>query len=234
MSTEPFRFLDFPAKLRLMVYEAIPITTRRQTFEHVEGGQTLSMTLTKRCFLVSLLATSKFIHQEAKQIIGKKLRQLELEPVRVKTDLETLVAITADFSAQTRYKEQIIDITNFCRRFLARTSTVTRSAAHPHRVEVAVEPSVRSFSARDMFQTWYTSSAVAHKISLSCTILYRDTLPTVAVGQNTVPGLSVWSLVQNEVSMELSVQPEDMDRNLTVQELDEKDWVQMQEGWYAL
>jgi hypothetical protein len=145
MSTEPFRFLDLPAELRLMVYEAIPNTTRRQTFEHVEDGQTLSVTLTKRCLLVSLLATSKYIHREAKQIIGKKLRQLELEPIRVTTNLETLVIGDSVFLHSVKDGGIGSQITVFCGQFLAHTSTVPRSAAHSHQLEVAVEPSASRF-----------------------------------------------------------------------------------------
>jgi hypothetical protein len=117
MPNEPFRLLDLPAELRLMVYENVKTTVNRITFTHSpldpddqDGAKASSIILTIKSLPVALLRTSRFIHQEAKATMSTKILQLEQEPVRVETDIGTLIVIGEKWSWRTN-----MDISKICR-----------------------------------------------------------------------------------------------------------------------
>ncbi|KAF2028982.1 hypothetical protein EK21DRAFT_33735, partial [Setomelanomma holmii] len=90
-----FRFLDLPPELRCMIYEHIEIATCRHTireedarFLHSDGRWVASdvadttITLVRKSLETSILATCRIINREATTILDRKLRRLEMQPVR--------------------------------------------------------------------------------------------------------------------------------------------------------
>ncbi|KAF2819132.1 hypothetical protein CC86DRAFT_375306 [Ophiobolus disseminans] len=86
MDDKPFRLLDLPVDLRLMVYESIPIITRHHDFQtpslEPEGPQGM-VTLVTKSFETAILATCRTINNEAGRIIAPKLEKLRVEPMRL-------------------------------------------------------------------------------------------------------------------------------------------------------
>jgi hypothetical protein len=87
----PFRFLDLPKELRLMVYERLPVKTTYHTYDFNEPHYVVSNESTLNSFQLvwktlsglSILATCRQITTEATPIIEHKLRTIESEPIRM-------------------------------------------------------------------------------------------------------------------------------------------------------
>jgi hypothetical protein len=82
----PFRFLDLPIELRVMIYEEMPVTTRHLTFNPPLPNPfdvRSPVTFVLKFLETSILATSSSIRCEAFYIFKLKLQQLRAEPFRV-------------------------------------------------------------------------------------------------------------------------------------------------------
>ncbi|KAI4659538.1 uncharacterized protein J4E79_006070 [Alternaria viburni] len=101
MSSRPFRFLDLPAELRCMVYEAIDVATRKEKYKpttrhkppsvHIKQDDGSSqgngkLVMYRRVLPMSILASCRLVHQEAAPIIAQKLQKMVKEPVRFGMD----------------------------------------------------------------------------------------------------------------------------------------------------
>lgn len=76
-SPEPFRFLDPPKDIRLMVYDLLPIATRHRT---INSAQKLHLKIVTRYLSgVSVLIACRTINQEATPV-HKKLQALRSDP----------------------------------------------------------------------------------------------------------------------------------------------------------
>ncbi|KAI4679097.1 uncharacterized protein J4E88_006390 [Alternaria novae-zelandiae] len=97
MSAPPFRFLDLPAELRCMVYEALDVATRKEKYNptrkheppYVQIEQDDSwpqgngkLVMYRRALPMSILATCRLVNKEAAPIIAQKLQKMVKEPVR--------------------------------------------------------------------------------------------------------------------------------------------------------
>lgn len=85
---QPFRFLDLPKELRLMVYERLPRSIRPKTFnfeaEYYRDPVPTDMTVICRNIDTSILATCKQIHYEAKGIFRRVVTDFILSsPIRI-------------------------------------------------------------------------------------------------------------------------------------------------------
>jgi hypothetical protein len=85
----PFRFLDLPPELRVMIYNRLPSTTRHCTLVDLMSSTKpppLRAGLAVKSLPVSLLSTCKLINHEATPVLLPRLQQLRAEPMRLITD----------------------------------------------------------------------------------------------------------------------------------------------------
>jgi hypothetical protein len=89
-STQPFRFMDLPKELRLMVYERLPrqIThTRAEVPANIRDSKPFLILVTRTCS-TALLRVSRTVHDEAGTIVQKLLQRWILaHPLRVISSL---------------------------------------------------------------------------------------------------------------------------------------------------
>jgi hypothetical protein len=97
-TTQPFRLLDLPAELRLIVYESIEPMTSQRVLTRVDVNLPTSqwpnaphspqsaIFFARSCLPVALLATCKQFKCKAEKIIQNKMSELVQQPVRYLAD----------------------------------------------------------------------------------------------------------------------------------------------------
>ena len=95
---QPFRFLDLPKEIRLMIYEEIAtISWSRCIIPLVTEGH--SVTLVNPSIAVRILATSRFVNDEAEAIFRPRIENLLVDPPQLFVKLEHIPEL-----CQTVYK----------------------------------------------------------------------------------------------------------------------------------
>ncbi|KAI4663453.1 uncharacterized protein J4E78_003867 [Alternaria triticimaculans] len=94
MANSTFRFLDLPKELRLIIYEYIPITTRHHVWEDTVRHSGNTITLVVKSMSTGILLVSCSIHDECKPILDRKLKALQVEPLRLIVDKQSLLTLT--------------------------------------------------------------------------------------------------------------------------------------------
>ena len=70
---KPFRFLDLPKDIRLMVYERLPRSTNHMTVGHRHNGKRI--TLISHSVSTAILRACHQVHQEALPLVNKAIRE---------------------------------------------------------------------------------------------------------------------------------------------------------------
>ncbi|KAF2649192.1 hypothetical protein K491DRAFT_568620, partial [Lophiostoma macrostomum CBS 122681] len=87
-TVKPFRLMDLPKELRLMVYERLPIKTQHKSYNaaafYPSDPQPGSVILVLKTIPgIQILATNHFVKSEASTILASKVEELLLDPPRV-------------------------------------------------------------------------------------------------------------------------------------------------------
>ncbi|KAF2819154.1 hypothetical protein CC86DRAFT_413228 [Ophiobolus disseminans] len=96
---QPFCFLNLPKELRYICCEKIRPTIHHHIIIAKDAdGKFSEVTLVRRCLPVSLLGTSKALHEEAKPFFEAKFREIKNEPMRFIVDKDSANALVANHS----------------------------------------------------------------------------------------------------------------------------------------
>jgi len=96
MSPRPFRFLDLPPELRLMVYERIPVpvciseTHFEQPLEDEDWDPVTYTIITQSTTALAILSTCRQIYREAAKILDDSVSRIAATPPRMIADVEIL------------------------------------------------------------------------------------------------------------------------------------------------
>jgi len=81
--TKPFRFMDLPAELRLLIYERLPRQIKHTEFRYVgslfENTVDSTVILVTRHLPVAVLMASRQVHEEAYAIVTSLIRKFVTE-----------------------------------------------------------------------------------------------------------------------------------------------------------
>jgi len=103
MPTQPFRFLDLPPELRVMVYEQIHVTTITHELDLPSkeftpwrnmAKTTSTIAMARESLETAILATCRLIHHEASSTFATKLQLMAAEPLRFRLDWSNVLALT--------------------------------------------------------------------------------------------------------------------------------------------
>jgi hypothetical protein len=243
MSVEPFRFLDLPKELRLMVYDNITTTTHRYTFKYSPSvpmafgqAQPSSITVTMKSLPLAILRACKFVHEEASLIMSAKLLQLEQEPIRVETDIDTLIAFCRPSPLKVANFPVLRYIRDRCLPVLFHTSPAHRSSPDAFQVEVAIRPSARSANEFEMLQTWRRLAGIVSTWNISCLMRYKGLLPSIPSILGVRAGRSLWDPATRPGQFTLLVTNNDqpVESLMRLEEMKEEDWNRMLQEWVCL
>jgi hypothetical protein len=124
---QPFRFLDLPTELRLMVYEFLPVRTHHHTFKYPVtdpneppiGDVESDVTLVEKTIDVRIPATCQLVNVEATPILNARLDRLREEPWHFIVDSPSLRAFFGGHDLFYRVLKE------FCSNTAFSTSDVT-------------------------------------------------------------------------------------------------------------
>jgi len=168
----PFRFLDLPPELRVMVYKSFSLVTRRHTLHQrdeladiwpVKAGQPWTMEMFRKSHAgIALLTTCRIINVEATPIFQVLLSKLKEQPVRFILDLHALRTLIdsegwlvhcfpstslsplEDLSGADRLPLEVRTFVRSSYSFLSKTRYQPLSATRPFDVELLITVNVSS------------------------------------------------------------------------------------------
>jgi hypothetical protein len=223
-----------------MVYDNITTTTHRYTFKYSPTipaapgrAQPSSITVTIRSLPLAILRVCKSVHEEAGTITSAKLQQLEQEPVRVETDIDTLIAFGGPSPLRFTNFPVLRYIRGRCLSVLLRTSPAQRSSPDAFQIEMAVRPSVRPTNEFEMLQTWRSLASIVSNWHISCLVRSKSLLPPVPrVGT----GRSLWDAASRRGQFTLlgTEHDEPIESLMKLEEMEAEDWTRMVQEWACL
>jgi hypothetical protein len=162
MSSQPFRFLDLPTELRYMVYDELTASEYRATlpymsYKYAQENKKPGIVSVRSGLPVSLLATCKFINNEARPWFEKELEKMKGEPMRLEVTpsvpiLEEFLWFLQDHAENIKHGKAPSDY--FGRKVqLLRDS----AASNPQRIdlEVLMVGDVNNWVNGPMERTWH-------------------------------------------------------------------------------
>jgi hypothetical protein len=190
------------------------------------------MTVTIKSLAVAILRACKLVHQEASAIMSRKLQRLEQEPIRVETDIDTLIAFGGPSPLKVESFPVLRYIHGRCLPFLLHTPLAHRHSPDAFQVEVAVRPSLRPTKASQVFQLSETLATIVSKWGISCAVRYKGLLPPSVVR----PGRLLWEEARQQ--RQFVIFNTEYDRPLRslmrLEEMEEGDWTRMLQEWACL
>jgi hypothetical protein len=86
----PFRLLDLPKELRLMIYEELTVSWGRHDVPLEESGTFFGTLVNPSLLGVRMLATCRFINHEAGKVLKPRLKRMLQTPPTLHVDLDQL------------------------------------------------------------------------------------------------------------------------------------------------
>jgi hypothetical protein len=230
----PFKFLDLPAELRLMIYERLDSATHHYKVDHPDelsvekSREDIQGTVIIKSFPVAILATCKVIHQEGTPILAGKLQQLAQTPVRIIMSSATFTQGFNDLTKKVRLTV-LESYTTICKSFLARAA-IPRISGNVA-IKVALSTSITLPSGKYLVVALLMLWSKIQKSNIPVNVFCQGPLPLYTHGQDVVAmwaSVAAYKLAQWNASGEVQ-HPNLMD----VKHMSEEDWKKLGTDWEA-
>jgi hypothetical protein len=198
----PFRFLDLPTELRLIVYEHVEIVALRDTLTREDANlpdglwptepvkSKSSITFISPHLPLEILKVCHSIHKEASPIFKHKLERLKLAPVRYLVDYNALYALIKPVSplkaclGHTSWKtfrttnDKIKLFTDRCSKSLYTTLPEHAEVAFCRNVEIAITYDRKGDESRAALSALVTMAGLVTYLPNRVDVVYQSPLPS--------------------------------------------------------
>jgi hypothetical protein len=233
MTSQCFPFMTLPTEVRLGVYENITFDTRQHVTTHrvpysgeSDYTRIIPVFLIRKSLQCGFLASCKLINQEARSIIGSKLRQLEQEPICIQTDHDVLLSMTRRENSSPKVLQNLCKP---CLAYLEHNIGVSRPSAQQPHIEIAINRRTEPIPLVNAGWIWIRFLICAQQYGISCVLLYQDIIHCCHLGRRQVPGLQAWAYLQSlQLQRPNRARPDSI---MKIEELETGDWAKLVESW---